>query len=83
MFNHLPGFTKSDETVIRGYLYAIILPSLVWLSLPGFTESDEPLWRGNLYPVILLNGDGHLSLGLQSLMSQCGGKPLRSHSTNC
>jgi hypothetical protein len=44
----------------------------VWPSLSRFTESDEPVWRGYLYPVILLNGDGHLFLGLQSLMSQCG-----------
>ncbi len=68
----LPRFTESDEPVWRGYLYAVILPDGVEPFLPRFTVSDEPVWRGNLYAVILLSGDGHLSLGLQSLMSQCG-----------
>ncbi len=66
MYNHLPRFTKSDDTMIRGYLFVVILQTLVWIPLCSlstnscmaispyrFTESDEPVWRGYLYVVIL------------------------------
>ncbi len=65
----LPKFTESDEPVWRVNLYVGIRSAGVRPSLPRFTESDEPVWRGHFYTVILLTDDGHVSLGLQSLMS--------------